>query len=404
MSATEVTRGGGAEAPRGCEVLVCGGGVIGSAVAYFLAAGGFDGRVVVVERDPGYADSSTARSVGGIRQQFSTPENIRMSRFGAEFLRAADELLAVDGVAPGIPFVANGYLFLAGPAGEAVLRANHTVQRAEGAAVRLLEPGELARRFPWLSTAGVALASLGERDEGWTDPWALLQGLRRKARSLGVRYLHDELCAVERIGGRVRAVRLRSGARIECAVLVNAAGPAAARVAAMAGVELPVRPRRRQAFAFRAPSPRPDAPLVIDPSGLYFRPEGEGFICGIGPRPGEDPDCETLEVDAEWFEERIWPLLAARVPEFERLRPGRAWAGLYAYNTLDQNAILGPHPELPNLLFANGFSGHGLQQAPAVGRGIAELIVHGAYRTLDLSRLGYQRIAAGEPLAERNVV
>jgi FAD-dependent oxidoreductase domain-containing protein 1 len=394
-----------ARRPGAVEVVIVGGAVIGSAIAYFLRSDpAFAGRVLVVEREPDYRRCATARSVGGIRAQFSTPENVAMSRFGMAFVREAAQRLEVDGEAPELGLRTPGYLFLATEAGLPVLHANLAVQRAGGAGVRILDRAGLRERFPWLAVDDLAGAAWGGGEEGWIDPYALLQALRRKARQLGAQYRTGEVVGVDRSADRVDAVRLADGARIPCQALVNAAGPWAGQVAGLAGVELPVRPRRRSVFAFACRQPLPGCPLTVDPTGLYFRPEGEQFLCGISPDPGEDPDSECLEVDHRLFEERLWPLLARRVPAFEAIKPLRSWAGLYDYNTFDQNAILGPHPELPNLFLANGFSGHGLQQSPAAGRAVAELIVHGGYRTLDLSRFRFERIAAGRPVRELNVV
>jgi sarcosine oxidase len=199
-------------------------------------------------------------------------------------------------------------------------------------------------------------------------------------------------------------VELEEGGTVPCGTAVNAAGPAAAEIARMAGIELPVRPRKRFVFFFRSRTAVLDCPMVIDPSGLYFRPEGDGFLTGISPPPEEDPDCLDFEVDYDLFERRLWPILAARVPAFEAIRMQRAWAGLYAYNTVDRNAVLGRHPEVGNFVFANGFSGHGLQQAPGVGRAISEVIAFGEYRTLDLGRLGFERLKAGRPVRELNII
>lgn len=388
------------------EVVIVGGGVIGSAVAFFLASDpAFRGRVAVVEKDPSYQSGATGRSAGSIRQQFSTPENVAISRYGAAFLKRLPEHLAVNGEVPDLQFQEKGYLFLAGPAGAEILRANHAVQRAGGAAVALLDPEELRQRFPWLRVDDLSAGSLGLADEGWFDPFALLQGFRAKARSLGVDYLADEVTGLELAPGRVTAARLASGGRLACGWLVNAAGVRGRRVAAMAGVELPVSARKRCVFVFDCREALPGCPLVIDPSGLYFRPEGSGFICGISPGEGEpDPESEDFEVEHALFEERLWPLLAERVPAFEAIKPTGAWAGHYDVNTYDHNAVLGPHPEIANLLFANGFSGHGLQQSPAVGRGLAEWIVQGGWKSLDLSRFAYDRLAAGRPLREVAVV
>jgi FAD-dependent oxidoreductase domain-containing protein 1 len=387
------------------RVAIVGGGVIGSAVAYFaLADPAFAGEVVVIERDPTYARASSALSASSIRQQFSTPVNIAIGRYGIEFLRRAGEHLEVDGGRPEIGLVESGYLFLATARGLGTLEASHAVQRAHGADVALLDPDALGLRFPWLATGGVAGASLGRSGEGWFDGYSLLQAFRRKARALGARYVATQATGFAIQGSRVAAVRLADGSEIACDAAVNAAGPWARAVAAWAGVDLPVHARRRCVFAFTCPTPIERGPLVIDTSGVWFRPEGRGFICGVAPDERDDADDLALDVDHALFESRIWPALAARVPAFEAVRVHSSWAGYYEYNTFDQNGIVGSHPQLANLVLANGFSGHGIQQAPAVGRGVAELIVHGGYRTLDLGALGFERIAAGQPLRELAVI
>jgi sarcosine oxidase len=388
------------------DVVIVGGAIIGSSVATFLAArDDFDGRIVVVERDPSYRTSSTTLSAASIRQQFSTPLNIEISRFGLELIGHPGRFLAVDGTAPEIDFVENGYLFLATDAGLATLEHNHAVQRALDVPVALLSPAELVRRFDWINADDLAGASLGLEGEGWFDAHALLQGFRRKARSLGVVERTGEVVALERDGERIGKVLLADGTSIAVGWVVNAAGPRAADIAALAGVDLPVRPRKRFVYHVEAPVSLGPAPLTIDPSGVYFRPEGPSYIAGFSPR-GDEPDPDTLDlvVDRAPFERIVWPALAHRVPAFDRLRLLDAWAGHYEVNTLDHNAIVGPHPVLQNLLFANGFSGHGLQQAPAVGRGLAEWIATGAYRTLDLSPLGYERVELHRPIRELNVV
>ena len=145
-------------------------------------------------------------------------------------------------------------------------------------------------------------------------------------------------------------------------------------------------------------------PFTIDVNGMAFRPEGGQYLAILSPPAEQDPDSDDLELEYELFEETIWPALAARVPAFEAIKLVRAWAGHYDYNTFDQNAIIGPHPEIGDLLFCNGFSGHGLQQSPAAGRAVAELIVHGKFLSLDLSNFGYERIAEGRAMTEVNVV
>ena len=392
-------------ASRQPDVVIVGGGAMGSAIACFLAMDpAFDGRIVVIERDPTYRHASSALSASSIRQQFSTPENIRMSRFSWSFLAEADQHLAVDGTSASVGLHESGYLYLAGPDSAATLRANHRVQRAEGAEVVLLDPAALGARFPWLTVDDLGLGSLGLGGEGWFDGYALLQAFRRKARSLGVEYLAGEVVALRTTGARVEAATLADGTEIVCGSLVDAAGPWAGWVAAMAGVRLPVEARRRCVFVFDARQGLPDCPLVVDPSGAWFRPEGDGFIAGTHPPDREDEADQPLDVDRRQFEDVLWPILAARVPAFEAVKVTNAWAGYYEMNTFDHNAILGAHPEIANLFFANGFSGHGIQQSPAVGRAVAELIAHRRYVSLDLSVFGFERIAAGRRVLERNVI
>jgi FAD-dependent oxidoreductase domain-containing protein 1 len=387
------------------DVVIVGGAAVGSAAAYFLAAQPqFDGRLLVLEQDFSYQRCATTLSVASVRHQFSTPENIRMSMFGSEFIARLGEQLAVDGEAPDVGWHEGGYLFLASPSGVDTLRANHRTQRELGARVQLLDPQALQRRFPWLHCADLAGASLGLRGEGWLDAYALMMALRRKAISLGAEYRQARVTGLQRSGHRLHAVSLADGTRIGCGTLINAAGSGAAALARSAGIHLPVQARKRCVFHVRSPALTPGCPLVIDPSGVYFRPEGSGWLCGVAPPEDADPPSEDFEVQHGLFDELLWPVLAARVPGFEALRVQRAWAGHYDVNLLDHNMILGAHPDIDNLLFANGFSGHGLQHSPAVGRALSELVLLGGYRSLDLSRLGWARVLRGEPLRESNVV
>jgi FAD-dependent oxidoreductase domain-containing protein 1 len=387
------------------DAVIIGGGVVGSAIAYFLAGPlAFKGSIAVIEKDPAYEAAATPRSAGGIRQQFSTPENIQMSQFGAAFIKSIGEHLSVEGEIADVPFIEWGYLFLATESGLETLRTNHTTQTSLGAKVALLTPSELKARFPWLNVEDLAGGCYGLANEGWTDPYGLLQAFRRKARALGVTYLADEVVDLDRAGNRIAGVTLRDGGRIGCGAVVNAAGYHAHKIAAAAGIELPVRPRKRMVYVFDCRDKPERMPLTIDPTGVWCRPEGAAFICGVSPSEAEDPEATDFEVDYRPYEDVVWPTLAHRIPAFEAIKLSRAWVGHYDYNLLDQNAILGRHPELENFYLANGFSGHGLQQSPAVGRAIAELIVHGRYRSIDLSRLGYERILKGTPLLELNIV
>jgi FAD-dependent oxidoreductase domain-containing protein 1 len=387
------------------DVVIVGGAAMGSSAAYFLAAdAGFKGTVLVLEQDFSYARSATALSAASIRHQFSTPDNIRMSQFGTQFIRHIAQYLAVDGEVPQVGFHEGGYLFLATAAGQGVLQANHQVQRSLGVDVALLPASALQARFPWLATQGLVAGSLGLSGEGWLDAYGLMQGFRRKALALGVQYQQARVVGVQRQGRRVQQLTLADGSTVNCGVVINAAGTGARALAHGAGIALPVESRKRCVFYFTSPERAVGCPLVIDPSGAYFRPEGDGFICGISPPASQDPECFDFEVQHALFDEVLWPLLAARVPGFAAARVHNAWAGHYDVNTLDHNAIVGAHPEVDNLLFANGFSGHGMQQAPAIGRALSELVVYGGYRTLDLSALGWARVIANQPLLEVNVV
>ena len=387
------------------DVVVVGGAATGSSTAYHLAADpAFGGSVLVVEQDPSYQRCASALSAASIRQQYSTAINVDISLYGITFLREIGTRLEVDGDRPDIGLKEGGYLFLATARGETAMRASNALQTGRGADIALLDPEALVARFPWLSTEGIALGSLGLTGEGWFDGYGLMQGFRKKARSLGVTYAAARAEGLEMSGGRVTGVRLSDGRTISCGVVVNAAGAGGTELARSAGVEIPVANKKRMIFTFTCADPVPDCPLMIDPTGVYVRPEGTGFLCGTSPPEDEDPDSTDFEVDHTFFEERIWPVLAERVPAFERIRQGRAWAGHYDMNLFDHNAILGAAPGIENLLLANGFSGHGLQQSPAVGRGLAELITYGGYRSLDLSPLAYDRLTRAAPLLETAVV
>jgi FAD-dependent oxidoreductase domain-containing protein 1 len=388
------------------DVVIVGGGIVGSAVAYFLSIDpAFAGRrIVLVERDPSYTEASTSRSAGGLRQQFSTPENIALSQFTLSLIR---DIKTVFGPEADVSFREQGYLITASASGRPLLAHNVAIQQSHGADIVLLEGAGLARQFPWLQTEGIAAAAFGRSGEGWFDPPSLALLLRNAAKTHGVVVLHDRVTGID-AKDRVDAVRLSGGGRLGCGALVNAAGAWAGVLAGLAGVPLPVEPRKRYVYVIDcrdAPEALRRGPLTVDPTGVWFRPEGRFFICGKSPDEGEEPRAADLDhIDHAFFENEIWPRLAARVPAFESVKVVNAWAGYYDYNTLDQNAVIGPHPQLANFYFANGFSGHGAQQGAAAGRAVAEIIVHGAYRTIDLTRLGYGRIAAGKPLLEQNVI
>lgn len=396
------------------DVVIIGGAVIGSSVAYHLTANpDFTGSVLVVERDPSYAHASTALSASGIRVQYSNPINVQISQYGNEVIRDFAETMRLGDDRPDLNFHPGGYLYLGRSAEQvAVLRESHEVQRSCGADVVLWERAELAQAFPHLRVEDIELASYGRSGEGWFNNTGMMQGFRAKARAQGAEYVSDEVVGIARDGNAVTSVTLKSGAVVQAGTVVNAAGPRAAQVAGMAGLDIPVEPRKRTLFVFDcADSPEGTAavnegrlPLMIDPTGVFCRPEGRYFLAGCAP--AEDPavDWDDFEPRYEEFEEVIWPALAERSPQFEAIKVVNQWAGHYAFNTLDHNLVVGRHPEVENFIFANGFSGHGLQQGPAAGRGVSELIAYGGFRTLDLSQVGYERIVSGTPFLEKAVI
>lgn len=393
--------------------MIVGGGVMGAATACFLARDQ-GRRVTVLERDPRYARASSALSASSIRQQFSTPINIALSAWSVRFLRRLGEELEVDGQRPDIGLVEPGYLYLATASGADALASNHRVQRAEGAEVQLMSTAALQARFPWLRTDDLSSGSLGLCGEGWFDGPALMQAFRRKAIACGARFVAAEAVAFETdgpAGRRVQAVVCAQGRRFPAAQVVLAAGGWTAPLAQRLGVALPVSQKKRDVFVLDSPAaPLPDCPLVIDPSGVWFRPEGRGFLAGAPPRtvgmggPG-DPDEPPLEdIDHALFDAVIWPALAHRVPAFESLRVRSAWAGYYEMNAFDHNGLAGPLPGWDNAFTACGFSGHGMQQAPAVGSALAALLSGGRSDAPTLEPLHPGRILEGRALLERNII
>lgn len=379
------------------RVVIIGGAIIGSFVAWSLRREGFAGKITVIEKDPTYRFCSTALSAAAIRTQFGTPVNIRMSLYGIDVFR---RIRTDFGPAADIGYKEKGYLILGGPETVKARREAVAMQRSEGADVVALDPDQIAARFPYLALEGVGIGTFGASGEGWFDAWSLLSLVRGAARDLGVRYVWAEATGFDVVAGRIAGVRLGAD-RLPCDVCVLAAGAASGRLMAGLDQPLPVSPRKRTVFSFRGPLKAENFPMLFDSSGIWIRPEGEGFIGGIQPPAHRDPDATgDFEPDHDLLEDPFWPALAARIPALEELRVDRAWAGHYEVNALDHNGVIGWHDEIANLILATGFSGHGVMHAPAAGRGVAELITTGGYVSLDLSALGYHRIRSGRPLPE----
>jgi glycine/D-amino acid oxidase-like deaminating enzyme len=384
------------------DVAIVGGAIVGSSVAFFLKRLAPAARVAVIERDRTYEFASTLRASGGARRQFSCPENIEMSNFSLPFIASADETLAVDGEPAHVEWHADGYLFIVGPGDVDVLRRNCDAQQAHGVNAQWLDVDGLRARFPSMSVDGIAAGVLTPED-GWCDPNGLLQGLRRKARALGAAYVDDRVVAIDHDATAVRALRLASGAILRADVVVNAAGAWAREIAAMVDMPLPIAPLRRFEHYFETPNAIEPLPYVKDTARLAFRPEGRGYSGGLVD--SSEARGYNFDVDHDYFERVVWPALAHRFPAFEACRCRRTWSGLYEQNELDGNPVIGNGSgRLANFHVVAGFSGHGMMHAPAAGRAIAELVVHGRFESIDLGRLGYTRIAAHAPYPERGII
>ncbi len=392
------------------DVVIVGGAMLGSSVAWFLSDNDdFDGRVLVVERDPTYEFASTAHTNSCMRQQFSTEINIRCSQFAAEFVKNFRTYMGGDTRVPELSIHNFGYMYLAGNEASAdTLRESHKVQRAAGAGTRLMTPDEILAEYPFYVLDDILLGSHNTRDEGFWDGPTVFDWWRRSAQSRGIEYLENEVVSMTRdsAGRRIESIKLASGDRVSCGHVVNAAGPRASRVALMAGIDIPVEPRKRYSYVFTAERPlERDLPLTIDPSGVHVRQEGVGhYLAGCGPDVDPAVEADDFTMDHGLWEEKVWPILAERIPRFETIRLVNSWVGHYAFNTFDQNAIIGPHTKVGNFHFLNGFSGHGLQQSPAMGRATAEYLTYGNYRSLDLTPFNYERIARNEPFIEKAVI
>lgn len=392
------------------DVIIIGGAIMGSSTAWFLTDNpDFDGSVLVVERDMSFATASTSHTNSCMRQQFSTELNVKISQFAADFVKNIRGYMGNDERVPHLSIRSFGYMYLADTEAFAdTLRANQTIQHKAGAATELLSAKAIKGRYPFYNVDDVVLGSINTVDEGYWDGATVNDWWRRQARERGVEYIQNEVVSITRnpARDRVESVTLATGEVIACGQVVNASGPRAARTAQMAGIEVPVEPRKRFSWVFKAENPLDmDLPLTIDPSGVHVRENGGGaYQCGAHASVDPAVEYDDFAMDFALWESHVWPILATRIPQFEAIKVQNEWAGHYAMNTFDHNAITGPHNEVSNFIFLNGFSGHGLQQSPAMGRGTAEWLTYGEYRTLDLSPFHYDRVPANQPAVEKAVI
>ncbi len=399
---TEVKTGQEEKIVRSIDVAIIGGGIVGSSTAYHLRKNGFTGSIVVFEKDPTYARACTPLSWGGIRQQFSNAENIHLSQFGLRLIKNLKQEFGPDA---DVAYRDRGYLVLATDKGLPVLEENLELQKSMGADTAILQGNEMRARFPYINFEGITAVSFGTKNEGWFDPYALLTLVRKGAIANGVEYLATEVTGLD-LSPAKPGITTAPGETFEASHVVNAAGTSAGALAAMAGIELPVSPAKRYGYVVDCPAATDamrNGPAVFDVTGEYYRPEGRTFICSFTPDEADEPQVKDWEMQENWFYDRIWPAMAYRVPIFETLKMISSWVGHYDYNWFDQNGIIGRHPSIASFYFANGFSGHGIQQGPATGNAIAELICFGEYKTIDLQRMGYERLQRNEPLFEKNI-
>lgn len=389
------------------DVVIIGGAVYGSSVAWWLTQmEGFDGTVLVVERDPTYTFASTSHTNSCIRQQFSNATNIKVSQFGVEFVRNFREFMGGSEDVPHLTLHSFGYLYLADtPEFAQTLESAQAIQQSLGAGTKHMSRDDIAAAYPFYQLDDIIAANHNLVDEGYFDGGTMFDWFKRSARANGVEYVHAEVTAITRNGNTVQSVTLNDGTVVACGTVVNASGPRAAATAQMAGLDVPVVPRKRYSYIFDAAQPLDDIlPLTIDPSGVHMRSEGKYYLAGCPPDDDQDVAFDDFTFDHSLWESKVWPAVAARVPQLEAVKVINEWVGHYAFNTFDQNALLGRAETCPNFIFVNGFSGHGLQQSPAMGRGIAELITYGEYRSLDLSAFDVNRVARNEPFLETAVI
>jgi glycine/D-amino acid oxidase-like deaminating enzyme len=391
------------------DVVIVGGAMLGSSVAWFTATNpDFDGSILVVEKDPTYEFTSTVHTNSCMRQQFSNEVNIRVSQFAADFVKNFREYMGGDERVPHPILQSYGYMYLADNAEfAATLKEGQGIQAKLGAGTKHMTAEEIKADYPFYNLDDILVGNHNLIDEGYFDGNTLFDWWKRSARERGVEYLTNEVVAMTKStdGSKVESVTLASGEVVSCGTVVNCSGPRAALTAAMAGIDIPVEPRKRYTFIFDAETPLDrDLPLTIDPSGVHMRSEGTYYLAGCPPDDDPAVDFDDFVQDHSIWEEKVWPVLATRIPAFERIKLINSWAGHYAFNTFDQNAIVGPHSKVTNFIFVNGFSGHGFQQSPAMGRGVSELLTYGEYRTLDLSAFGYERIEKCEKFPEKAII
>ncbi len=380
------------------RIVIIGGGIMGSAIAYNLARAGIAADVTVVEPDPTYEFAATPRAVGGVRLQHAIPENVQMSLHGDEVYSDFDTNVTGGRVSFDPNFQRLGYLFLVqGAAAIASLEANVRMQQGLGVEVDVLDAAELRRRYPSFVFKNVDAGALSPAD-GQIDPNAALMGYRRAAEGLGITFVKDRVVGLDVAVGKVVSARLESGAALPVEIAINTANCWAAEVCAMVGMKVPIEPMRRQQFHFLTQDPVEPFPAMRHLDGLAVRRHAGVYLSGH--TNFNEPGGFNWDLQHDVFQESLWPQLAEQCPAFETIKPKGGWVGHYDMNRLDGNPVIDWYDKVPNFLICAGFSGHGLQHAPAVGRAVKEMVLDGGFQTLDPSRFSYRRIVEGTPIPD----
>ena len=384
------------------DIVIIGGGIIGSSVAYHLARDGRAGTIAVIERDMTYSEAATPRGSGGIRQLFSLPENIEMARYGLDFYKKFDQTMSSKGDQISISFRRQGYLFVSDAGNEKVMEQNFHNQQKMGVKAQLLDNTNLEQLFPSIYNNDLKLAVYSP-DDAWIDAYSALNGFKSKARELGVTYVSEEISSANIQNKKIKSLKCAEGPTVTGEVFILATGAWSGEIAKYFDVNIPVEPMSRESYFFRCDKEIEPLPFIKTETDLAFRPEGNGFTGGM-------PDWSVKggwnwELSPTRFEDTVWPSLAHRIPAMKTIKLERSWRGHYARNNLDYNAIIGPWAANPhNLLIATGFSGHGIMHAPATGLAISELVLEGRYKTIDLTRFGTERVLAEKPYRESGIV